>query len=52
MFEDLPDEEIVEPVKEDLFDDFDPDSTEPIDRAPIIDHYFNDPEGEPIGDLP
>jgi len=45
-------DEIVESVKDDLFDDFDPDQTEPLDRNTIVDHPFVDPDGEPIGDLP
>ena len=51
MMENLP-EEKVELVKDDLFDDFDPDTTEPIDNEPIIDTPFVDPDGDPIGDLP
>ena len=48
----MADKEIVELVKDDLFDDFDPDSTEPLDDEPIEDQPFVDPEGEPVGDLP
>jgi hypothetical protein len=45
-------DETVELVKDDLFDEFDPDSTEPLDDEPIVDQPFVDPEGDPIGDLP
>ena len=45
-------EDSVELVKDDLFDDFDPDSTEPFDNEPIVDQPFTDPDGEPVGDLP
>jgi hypothetical protein len=51
MMELIP-EETVELVKDDLFDDFDPDATEPLDDEPIVDQPFVDPEGDPIGDLP
>lgn len=44
--------EIVELVKDDIFDDFDPDTTELLDDEPIVDQPFVDPDGEPIGDLP
>jgi hypothetical protein len=42
----------VELVKDDLWDDFDPESTEPIDALDLEDEAFDDPDGEPIGDLP
>jgi hypothetical protein len=45
-------DEMVELIKDDLFDEFDPDSTEPLDGEPIVDQPFVDPEGDPIGDLP
>jgi hypothetical protein len=51
MLELIP-EDSVELVKDDLFDDFDPDSTEPLDDEPIVDQEFIDPEGDPVGDLP
>jgi hypothetical protein len=41
----------VELVKDDLFDDFDPDATDLLDDEPIVDQPFVDPEGD-IGDLP
>jgi hypothetical protein len=47
----MSDDITVELVKDDLFDDFDPEETLPIDGEPIVDQPFVDPEGD-IGDLP